>query len=98
LQTCQSITLALITDCGNPTPEIAWQNTIGGKWIMITYQSIRQTADGGYILGGSSNGQVFQVIKHKPIKEGLRLLDCKTKCRLGRYKLKELLVEVEMIT
>jgi hypothetical protein len=32
---------------------IQWQNTIGGDWSDQLY-SIEQTADGGYILGGSS--------------------------------------------
>jgi subtilisin family serine protease len=57
LQTCQSITLAVITDCSNPTPEIAWQNTIGGSGDD-QLSIIRQTADGGYILGGSSNSDI----------------------------------------
>jgi subtilisin family serine protease len=57
LQTCQSITVAIITDCSNPTPEIAWQNTIGGS-EGDELSIVRQTTDGGYILGGSSNSDI----------------------------------------
>src|SRR5688572_20099714 len=37
----------------DPAGNILWQNTIGGTSSDRLY-SIRQTADGGYILGGSS--------------------------------------------
>ncbi|MBK9399657.1 MAG: T9SS type A sorting domain-containing protein [Bacteroidetes bacterium] len=36
---------------------IEWENTIGGDSVDYLY-SIRQTADGGYILGGSSNSAI----------------------------------------
>jgi type IX secretion system substrate protein len=36
---------------------IQWQNTIGGIWDDFLH-SIRQTADGGYILGGASQSNI----------------------------------------
>ncbi|MCB0464230.1 MAG: T9SS type A sorting domain-containing protein [Aequorivita sp.] len=36
---------------------IAWQNTIGGDYSDNIF-SIKQTTDGGYILGGSSNSNI----------------------------------------
>ncbi len=58
LQTCQSITVAVITDCGDPTPGIEWQNTIGDNDSYVL-NIVRQTADGGYILGGYSSSGIF---------------------------------------
>ncbi len=36
---------------------LQWQNTIGGSYFDLLY-SIQQTADGGYILGGSSRSDI----------------------------------------
>lgn len=38
---------------------ITWQNTIGGNRFDVLY-SIKQTIDGGYILGGSSNSEISE--------------------------------------
>jgi len=38
---------------------IQWQRTIGGEYSDIL-ESIEQTSDGGYIIGGSSNSQISQ--------------------------------------
>lgn len=45
----------------NSTGDIEWQNTIGGAGDDYI-QAIRQTPDGGYILGGYSFSK-FPVIK-----------------------------------
>ncbi|MBK9399662.1 MAG: hypothetical protein IPN36_02035 [Bacteroidetes bacterium] len=37
--------------------EIEWQNTIGGSNLDNLY-CVEQTADGGYILGGSSGSSI----------------------------------------
>jgi hypothetical protein len=41
----------------DPTGTIQWQNTIGGNNNDFV-QSLQQTADGGYILGGSSESNI----------------------------------------
>ena len=47
----------LSTNCDNTIPDIEWQNTIGGSGDE-SLSIIRPTADGGYILGGSSNSNI----------------------------------------
>lgn len=46
----------------DPMGNIVWQNTIGGNGVMgygmDDLRSIKQTSDGGYILGGSSNSNL----------------------------------------
>jgi PKD repeat protein len=48
---CKNVTVNNIANCVNSI--IEWQNTLGGSSID-KLQSIKQTADGGYILGGYS--------------------------------------------
>lgn len=49
--------LLTVNSIAQTAPEIEWQNTIGGSDIDELY-SIRQTADGGYILGGFSSSGI----------------------------------------
>ncbi|MFI5220031.1 MAG: T9SS C-terminal target domain-containing protein, partial [Bacteroidia bacterium] len=46
-----------MTSFSQTAPAIEWQNTIGGSGSE-QFNSIRQTADGGYILGGWSNSNI----------------------------------------
>jgi PKD repeat protein len=56
LNTCRNIVVTQLPKCVF-TPTIQWQNTIGGN-SNDELQSIQQTTDGGYILGGYSNSNV----------------------------------------
>jgi hypothetical protein len=49
--------LCLPTSFSQTVPGIEWQNTIGGSGADLLY-SIRQTPDGGYILGGFSQSNI----------------------------------------
>jgi PKD repeat protein len=52
---CKNVTVSTIANCVNSI--IEWQNTLGGSSID-KLQSIKQTADGGYILGGYSESGI----------------------------------------
>jgi PKD repeat protein len=54
---CQNITVSNLTNCPLPATNIEWQNTIGGS-LSDYLQSMQQTADGGYILGGNSYSNI----------------------------------------
>lgn len=51
------ISLALPTISKAQAPEIEWENTIGANSSDALY-SIKQTSDGGYIVGGCSNSEI----------------------------------------
>ena len=52
------------------TPDIEWQNTIGGNYLEISFGGIIQTYDGGFIMAGSSSSPV-SCDKTEPSKGGL---------------------------
>jgi Secretion system C-terminal sorting domain len=51
------IVLIMLTSEKSFSQEIEWQNTIGGSFSDFL-NSIQQTADGGYILGGTSSSNI----------------------------------------
>jgi uncharacterized delta-60 repeat protein len=59
----KSKTVTAVFNAGNPS-QTAWSRTYGGAW-SDTIASSQQTADGGYILAGTSNlaGSGFWVVK-----------------------------------
>jgi Secretion system C-terminal sorting domain len=52
------LSLSFLVSTNSSAQEIEWQNTIGG-YLIDELNSVRQTADGGYILGGTSYSTII---------------------------------------